>query len=256
MITIDLNCDLGESFGAYTIGADEAVMSSISSANVACGYHGGDPAVMRRTVRLACAAGVAVGAHPGFPDLAGFGRREMRMAPQDAEDMVLYQIGALAAIAQSEGARLRHVKPHGALYNMAVKDRGLADAIARAVVAFDRSLILFALPGSELMLAGRECGLHTASEGFADRAYEPDGSLTPRSRAGAVIHETRTVVQRAVRMAIEGTVLATDGSELAMRVDTICTHGETPGAHELTRALRAGLERAGVAIVPVAGPPA
>jgi 5-oxoprolinase (ATP-hydrolysing) subunit A len=254
MITIDLNCDMGESFGAYTIGADEAVMSSISSANVACGYHGGDPTVMRRTVRLACAAGVAVGAHPGFPDLAGFGRREMRIAPQDAEDLVLYQIGALAAIARSEGARLRHVKPHGALYNMAVKDRALGDAIARAVVAFDRSLILFALPGSELMRAGRECGLHTASEGFADRAYEPDGSLTPRSRAGAVIHDPRTVVQRAVRMAIEGRVLATDGSELAMRVDTICTHGDTPGAQDLTRALRAGLERAGVAIVPVAGP--
>jgi UPF0271 protein len=256
MITIDLNCDLGESFGAYTIGADEAVMSSISSANVACGYHGGDPAVMRRTVRLACAAGVSVGAHPGFPDLAGFGRREMRMAPQDAEDMILYQIGALAAIAQSEGARLRHVKPHGALYNMAVKDRGLAEGIARAVVAFDRSLVLFALPGSELMRAGRECGLHSAAEGFADRAYEPDGSLTPRSRPGAVIHDPRIVVQRAVRMAIDGTVVAIDGSELAMRVDTICTHGDTPGAQDLTRALRDGLERAGVAIVPVAGPPA
>jgi len=253
---IDLNCDLGESFGAYTIGADEAVMSSISSANVACGYHGGDPAVMRRTVRLACAAGVAVGAHPGFPDLAGFGRREMHMAPQDAEDMILYQIGALAAIARSEGARLRHVKPHGALYNMAVRDRGLADAIARAVVSFDPSLILFALPGSALIRAGEACGLRIAPEGFADRTYEPDGSLTPRSRAGAVIHDPRTVVKRAVRMAVEGTVLATDGSELAMRVDTICTHGDTPGAQELTRALRTGLERAGVAIVPVASPSA
>jgi UPF0271 protein len=231
-------------------------MSSISSANVACGYHGGDPVVMRRTVRLACAAGVAVGAHPGFPDLAGFGRREMRMAPQDAEDMILYQIGALAAIAQSEGARLRHVKPHGALYNMAVKDRGLAGAIARAVVAFDRSLILFGLPGSELVRAADECGLHIASEGFADRAYEPDGTLTPRSRAGAVIDDLRTVVQRAVQMAVEGTVVAIDGSELAMRVDTICTHSDTPGAQELTRALRAGLERAGVAIAPVHGPAA
>jgi len=253
---IDLNCDLGESFGAYTIGADEAVMSSISSANVACGYHAGDPAVMRRTVRLACEAGVAVGAHPGFPDLAGFGRREMQLAPQDAEDMVLYQIGALAAIARSEGARLRHVKPHGALYNMAVKDRALADAIARAIVSFDPSLILFALPGSQLIRAGEACGLHTAPEGFADRAYEPDGSLTPRSRIGAVIQDARSVVNRAVRMAVEGMVLATDGSELPMRVDTICTHGDTPGAQELTRALRAGLERAGVAIVPVAGPPA
>jgi UPF0271 protein len=253
---IDLNCDLGESFGAYTIGADEAAMSSISSANVACGYHAGDPAVMRRTVRLACAAGVAVGAHPGFPDIAGFGRREMQLSPQDAEDMVLYQIGALAAIARSEGVRLRHVKPHGALYNMAAKDRPLADAIARAVVSFDPSLILFALPGSQLIRAGEACGLHTASEGFADRAYEPDGSLTPRSRLGAVIQDARSVVNRAVRMAVEGKVLATDGSELPMRVDTICTHGDTPGAQELTRALRAGLERAGVAIVPVAGRPA
>ena len=155
MITIDLNCDMGESFGAYTIGADAEVMPSISSANVACGYHAGDPAVMRRTVRLAREAGVAVGAHPGFQDLAGFGRREMRLAPQEIEDMVLYQIGALAAIAQSEGVRLQHVKAHGALYNMAAKDRALADAIARAVAAFDRSLILFGLPGSELIRAAR-----------------------------------------------------------------------------------------------------
>jgi 5-oxoprolinase (ATP-hydrolysing) subunit A len=255
MITIDLNCDMGESFGAYTIGADAEVMASISSANVACGYHGGDPAVMRRTVRLARDAGVAVGAHPGFQDLAGFGRREMRLAPQEVEDMVLYQIGALAAIAQSEGVRLQHVKAHGALYNMAAKDRALADAIARAVAAFDRSLMLFGLPGSELTRAGAACGLRVVSEGFADRAYESDGSLTPRSRAGAVIHDTEAVVRRAVRMAVDGRVTATDGSELAMHVETICTHGDTPGAQALTRALRAGLERAGAAIAPVAGPP-
>jgi UPF0271 protein len=255
MITIDLNCDMGESFGAYTIGADAEVMPSISSANVACGYHGGDPAVMRRTVRLAREAGVSVGAHPGFQDLAGFGRREMRLAPQEIEDMVLYQIGALAAIAQSEGVRLQHVKAHGALYNMAAKDRALADAIARAVAAFDRSLILFGLPGSELIRAGAACGLRVAAEGFADRAYEPDGSLTPRSHAGAVIHDVEAVVRRAVRMAVDGRVAATDGSEMSMHVDTICTHGDTPGAQALTRALRAGLERAGVAIAPVAGPP-
>jgi len=251
---IDLNCDMGESFGAYTIGADAEVMASISSANVACGYHGGDPAVMRRTVRLAREAGVAVGAHPGFQDLAGFGRREMRLAPQEIEDMVLYQIGALAAIAQSEGVRLQHVKAHGALYNMAARDRALADAIARAVAAFDPSLILFGLPGSELMRAGAACGLRVASEGFADRAYEPDGSLTPRSRAGAVIHDAEAVVRRAVRMAVDGIVAATDGSEISMHVETICTHGDTPGAQALTRALRAGLERAGIAIAAVAGP--
>jgi len=250
---IDLNADMGESFGAYTIGADEQVMPSITSANVACGFHGGDPAVMRRTVRLAREAGVSVGAHPGFQDLAGFGRREMRVSPQDAEDMVLYQIGALAAIARSEGVSLRHVKPHGALYNIAVRDAALAEAIARAVRAFDPALILFALPGSELMRAGDACGLAVAAEGFADRSYEPDGSLTPRSRKGAVIHDTSAVVARAVRMATEGKVTAADGSEILLRVQTICTHGDTPGAQELTRALRAGLERAGVLIAPVSG---
>jgi 5-oxoprolinase (ATP-hydrolysing) subunit A len=255
MITIDLNADMGESFGAYSIGSDEAVMTSISSANVACGYHGGDPSVMRRTVRLARERGVAVGAHPGFPDLVGFGRREMRVAPQDVEDLVLYQIGALAGIAHGEGIRLSHVKAHGALYNMAVKDRSLADAIARAVAAFDRTLVLFGLPNSDLVRAGQAAGLRVALEGFADRAYEPDGSLTPRSRTGAVIHDVETVVQRAVRMAIDGVVIATDGSELALRVDTICTHGDTPGAQALTRALRTGLEHAGVKVAAVAGTP-
>jgi 5-oxoprolinase (ATP-hydrolysing) subunit A len=248
---IDLNCDMGESFGAYTIGVDEQVMSSITSANVACGFHAGDPAVMRRTVRMSRDAGVSVGAHPGFPDLAGFGRRDLGVTPQEAEDMVLYQIGALAGIARSEGVTLRHVKPHGALYNMAVRDRSLADAIARAVRAFDPSLILFALPGSELLRAGQAAGLGVAAEGFADRAYEPDGSLTPRSRGGAVIHATDVVVDRAVRMVTEGKIIASDGSEIPIRVQTLCTHGDTPGAHELTRAIREGLERAGVTIAPV-----
>ncbi len=250
MSTIDLNCDLGESFGAYTIGADAEVMRSISSANVACGYHGGDPAVMRRTVRLAREAGVSVGAHPGFPDLMGFGRREMRLAPQEVEDMILYQVGALAGIAAAEGVRLRHVKAHGALYNMAVRDRGLADAIARAIRAFDASLTLFVLPASELQRAGEAAGLHVALEGFADRSYEPDGSLTPRARPGAVIHDPREVVSRAVRMAKGGGVTAMDGSQVPLRVDTICTHGDTPGASELTRLLRAGLEREGITVAP------
>jgi len=255
MKTIDLNCDMGESFGAYTIGADEAVMPSITSANVACGFHGGDPSVMRRTIRLARDHGVAVGAHPGFPDLVGFGRRDMRVAPQEVEAFVLYQIGALAGIARGEGLRLAHVKPHGALYNMAVRDRSLADAIARAVASFDRSLIFFALPNSDLVRAGQSAGLQVALEGFADRAYEPDGSLTPRSRAGAVICDEETVVRRAVRMATQGVVVAADGSEVAMPVDTICTHGDTPGAQSLTRALRAGLEREGVKVAAVAGIP-
>jgi UPF0271 protein len=242
---------MGESFGAYTIGADDQVMRSITSANVACGYHGGDPAVMRHTVRLARDAGVSVGAHPGLPDLAGFGRREMRVAPQEVEDMVLYQIGALAAIAAAESVRLKHVKAHGALYNMAARDRGLAQAIASAVRAFDQTLVLYVLPASELQRAGEAAGLEVALEGFADRAYEPDGSLTPRSRAGSVIHDPGEVVSRAVRMAAGGGVTATDGSQIALRVDTICTHGDTHGAHELTRLLRAGLEREGITVAPV-----
>ena len=251
MPAIDLNCDMGESFGAYTMGADDEVMRSITSANVACGYHGGDPGVMRRTVQLARDAGVSVGAHPGLPDLAGFGRRDMRVTPREVEDMVLYQVGALAAIAAAEGVRLRHVKAHGALYNMAARDRDLAQAIAGAVCALDRALILFVLPSSELQRAGEAAGLEVALEGFADRAYERDGSLSPRSRAGSVIHDPADVVRRAVRMAAGGGVTATDGSEIALRVDTICTHGDTPGAHELTRLLRAGLEREGIAVAPV-----
>jgi 5-oxoprolinase (ATP-hydrolysing) subunit A len=252
MATIDLNCDLGESFGAYTIGADEAVMASITSANVACGYHGGDPGVMRRTVRLARQAGVAVGAHPGFPDLVGFGRREMRMTPQEVEDMVLYQIGALAGFAHGEGVRLSHVKAHGALYNMAVKDQPLAAAIARAVAVFDPSLIFFALPGSQLAHAGTAAGLQVALEGFADRAYEADGSLTPRSRPGAVIYDIDAVVARARRMIVDGTVITTAGTTLPLRIDTLCTHGDTPGAQALTHALRAGLQRAGVTVAAIA----
>jgi UPF0271 protein len=203
---------------------------------------------MRRTVRMAREAGVSIGAHPGFPDLAGFGRREMRLTPTEVEDMVLYQIGALAAIARSEGVALRHVKAHGALYNMAVADGALAEAIARATRAFDPALVLFGLPGSELLRAGRAAGLAVAAEGFADRAYEPDGSLTPRSRPGSVIHDATVVVARAVRMVTEGRVVATDGSEIELHVDTLCTHGDTPGADELTRLLRQELERSGVRI--------
>jgi UPF0271 protein len=243
---IDLNCDMGESFGAWRMGADEEVMPSITSANVACGFHGGDPSVMRRTVRLAKAAGVGVGAHPGFPDLVGFGRREMRVSPNEVEDGLLYQIGALAAVAHAEGVRIRHVKAHGALYNMAVRDTALADAIARATAAFDPTLIMFALPSTALYEAGRAAGLRVAAEGFADRAYEPDGTLTPRTISGAVIHEPTAVVARARRIVTDGVVLTRDGREVALRVDTLCVHGDTPGAADLTRRLRAALTDAGV----------
>lgn len=252
MARIDLNSDVGESFGPWQMGADAEVMQSITSANVACGYHAGDPGVMRATVTRARAAGVAVGAHPGFQDLAGFGRRDIRMSAKDVEDMVLYQIGALAAIAAAEGVRLAHVKAHGALYNMAARERTLADAIARGVRSFDRSLILFGLPGSELLRAGEAAGLQCASEGFADRAYEPDGSLVSRTRPGSVIDDPAEVVRRSLRMVREGRVVARDGTELTFRVDTLCTHGDTPGAAALTRLLREGLQREGVVVAPLA----
>ena len=245
---IDLNSDLGESFGRWTLGNDAELMTSITSANVACGYHAGDPGVMRETIRLARHAGVAVGAHPGFPDLAGFGRRNIAASPREVEDFVLYQIGALAGIAAAEGVQLQHVKAHGALYNMAVHDRSLADAIARAVAAFERSLIVFALPQTELYRAADAAGLRVAAEGFADRAYQADGSLTPRTHPGSVIHSAEEVIGRAIRMAQHGLVRATNGVDIPMRVDTICTHGDTPGSHELTRQLRAGLEAAGIVV--------
>ena len=245
---IDLNADLGESFGRWTLGADRELMESISSANVACGYHAGDPCVMRDTVRLARDRGVAIGAHPGFPDLLGFGRRNMAASPREVENFVIYQVGALAAMAAAEGTRLQHVKPHGALYNMSVGDRDLAEAIARAVASLDPRLLLFAQPGSELARAGTAAGLRVAAEGFADRAYEPDGRLTARTHAGAVVTDAQEVIARAVRMVREGVVRAVTGSDIPMRVDTICTHGDTPGSHELTRRLRAALESAGIAV--------
>ena len=201
---------------------------------------------MRRTVRLARDHGVAIGAHPGLPDLVGFGRRTMSVTAAEVEDFVLYQIGALAAIAKAEGVTLQHVKPHGALYNMAIKDRGLADGIARAVASFDPRLLLFGLPGTELLRAAEAAGLPLAAEGFADRSYEADGSLTSRSQPNAVIHDAAEVVTRAVRMAREGVVVARDGEEVPMRVATICIHGDTPGSHALARRIRAGLERAGI----------
>jgi UPF0271 protein len=245
---IDLNSDLGESFGRWTLGNDAELMKSITSANVACGFHAGDPGVMRDTVRMARDYGVVVGAHPGLPDLAGFGRRNMAVTASEVENLVVYQIGALAAIAAAEHMKLQHIKAHGALYNMAVKDRALADAIAAAVRAVDPELMVFALPGTELARAAEAAGLRVAREGFADRAYEADGSLTPRSRPGSVIHSADEVIGRAVRMARDGVVRATNGSDIPMRIDTLCTHGDTPGAHELTRLLRAGLEAEGIRV--------
>ncbi|MEZ5294355.1 MAG: 5-oxoprolinase subunit PxpA [Vicinamibacterales bacterium] len=250
---IDLNSDLGEAFGPWPMGQDALLMPVISSANVACGVHAGDPGTMRATVRLARAHQVAVGAHPGFPDLQGFGRREMRMSPQEVEDLVLYQVGAIAGVARSEGVRLQHVKAHGALYNMACRDEALADAIARAVVAFDPALVLFGLPGSALLQAGLEAGLPVAAEAFADRAYLADGSLAPRSLPGSVIHDVDAVVSRAVEMVVDQSVVAMDGTRIRFEADTLCLHGDTPGAAALAAAVRRGLEDAGVTIAALTG---
>ena len=245
---IDLNSDLGESFGPWPMGQDAALMDSISSANVACGFHAGDPGTMRATIALAREKGVAIGAHPGFQDLAGFGRREMKATPAEVEDLVLYQVSALAGMASAQGVRLQHVKAHGALYNMACRDGALAEAIARAVAALDPSLILFGLPNSELLRAGQAAGLRVAAEVFADRAYDPDGSLTSRAKPGSVIHDTQKVVDRAIKMVRDNKVIAVDGSTIALQADTICLHGDTPGAAEHARALRRGLEGAGISV--------
>lgn len=245
---IDLNSDLGESFGPWPMGQDAALMTAITSANVACGFHAGDPSTMRATVQLARMHGVAIGAHPGFPDLVGFGRRELRASAQEVEDLVTYQVAALAGMAAAQGARLQHVKAHGALYNMAVRDRGLAQAIARAVAAFDRSLIFFGLSHSELLHAGDAAGLRVAAEVFADRAYEPDGSLASRQKPGSVIHDADAVVARSIRMVRDREVIALDGSTIRLDADTICLHGDTPGAAALARAVRQGLEAAGITV--------
>lgn len=248
MPRIDINSDLGESFGAYHIGNDEGLMRSITSANVAAGFHGGDPSVLRDTMRLAKASGVAVGAHPGFPDLVGFGRRELNVTPREAEDFVLYQVAAVAGVAAAEGLKLQHVKPHGALFNMAVRNRELADAIARGVAAFDRGLILFGLPGSEILAAGRAVGLRVAAEIFADRAYEADGTLVSRRKPGAVIHDDAAVVARAVRMVQERGVESIDGRFVPFEAETICVHGDTPGSDRLAAKLRAAFESAGITV--------
>ena len=248
---IDINSDMGESFGAYTIGHDAGLMKAVTSANIAAGFHAGDPSVLRDTIRLAKASGVAIGAHPGFPDLVGFGRRELNVTAREAEDFVLYQVAAVAGVAAAEGMRLQHVKPHGALFNMAVKNAELADAIARAVAAFDRSLILFGLPGSEILRAGRAAGLRVAAEIFADRAYEPDGTLASRKKPGSVIHDPAVVVSRAVSMVRDRSVVAVDGSKVTLDADTICVHGDTKGSDDLAARLRRAFEEAGIMVAPI-----
>jgi UPF0271 protein len=251
---IDLNSDVGESFGNYTIGLDAEVIPLISSANIACGFHAGDPGVMRRTVRLALGSGVAPGAHPGLPDLMGFGRRKMAVSLAEIRDYVAYQVGALWAFARAEGARLQHVKPHGALYNMAVGDPAIWEAVAQAAAAVDPDLILFVLGGANraaLKAMGRRVGIRVACEFFADRAYNPDGSLVARSRPGAVIKDHDLAAARVLKMAREGRVVCADGQEIELSGETVCVHGDNPQALALVRQIRTTLEDAGVAVAPV-----
>ncbi len=242
----DFNCDMGESFGAWKMGLDEEVIRVITSANVACGFHAGDPAIMRRTVRLAEAHGVGIGAHPGFPDLRGFGRRDLSASPDEVRDDLVYQIGALTAFTSAK--RLQHVKPHGALYNMAVPGGTLARAIGEAVFECDPSLILVVLAGSKWADEAEKMGLRVAREAFADRALMPDGTLVPRSKPGAVVHELQQVVERSVRLVTEHTVVAISGEVVHVEADTLCLHGDTPGAVALASALKTALEDAGVVL--------
>lgn len=246
---INLNADLGESFGAWTMGDDAALLQLVRSANIACGFHAGDPLVMRQTVRTARAAGVSLGAHPSYPDLAGFGRRAMAMSPAELEAALLYQMGALAGVAAAEGGRLTHVKPHGALNNQACEDAALAATVARAVRAFDRELILLAPALSELVAAGASAGLRVAAEVFADRAYTDAATLVPRSQPGAVLHDDDAVVAHVLRMLESGGIVSASGKLLRTPMHSICVHGDTPGAVANARRLRDMLGSAGWELV-------
>jgi UPF0271 protein len=247
---IDVNCDMGEGFGAYTLGLDGEIIRHVTSANIACGFHAGDPGWMRATVELAERHGVGVGAHPGFPDLRGFGRRTLAASPAEIRDDLVYQIGALTAFTREK--RLQHVKPHGALYNMAVDRDDIAVAIAEAVLSVDEHLILVVLAGSRWEAVARRLGVRVAREVFADRACGADGSLVPRSEAGAVIHDRSAVIERSLQMVTTGTLTAITGETIERRADTICLHGDTPGAVGLASALRDAFDRAGVPVVPMA----
>lgn len=251
MLKVDLNSDLGESFGAYKIGMDADILQYVSSANIACGFHAGDPIVMEETVRLAKKAGAAVGAHPGYPDLQGFGRRNMICTPKEVKAYVKYQLGALLAFTRTAGIPLQHCKPHGALYNMAAKDKALAAAITEAVADVDAGIILLGLAGSAMTEAGKEAGLRIAGEVFADRAYQADGSLVPRSMPGAVIHDTEEALSRTVRMVKEGIVTAVTGETVPLTADSICVHGDNPSALAFVKAIRERLETEGVSVVPL-----
>ena len=246
---IDFNCDMGESFGMYKMGLDEEVIKYITSANIACGFHAGDPSWMRQTVALAEEHGVAIGAHPSFPDLAGFGRRNMVVSPGEARNDVIYQMGALQAF--TGNGKLQHVKPHGAMYNMAVNDEDLARAICEAVLSVDESVVLLALAGSRWIEIAQRMGLRVGREIFADRALNPDGTLVARSQPGSVIHDTGEVVDRSLQMVTEGRAKAITGDLIEVEADSLCLHGDTPGAVDMARALKEALEVERVEIVPL-----
>lgn len=251
MLQVDINCDLGESFGAYSMGNDAEILDFVTSANIACGFHAGDPSVMAETVEAAVGKGVAIGAHPGYRDLEGFGRRFMDITAYQAHDLVLYQVGALQGFVRAKGATMQHVKPHGALYNAAARDRALAEAIALAVQELDPDLILFGLAGSELLSAGERAGLKTASEGFADRYYQADGSLTSRRQPDAVIKEEDRAIEQAIRMVKDGKVRSQLGTDIDVRTDTICIHGDEVSAVSFAKAVRSKLEEVGIEVRPV-----
>ena len=255
-VRIDLNADLGESFGTWVLGDDEAMLDVVTSANVACGFHAGDATTLRRTVALAAERGVVVGAQVGYRDLAGFGRRRIDMDAVDLTADVLYQLGALEAMCRVAGTRVAYVKPHGALYTTVAVDEAQARAVVDAVVAYDPTLPVLGLPGSVLLRVASSAGLPVVAEAFADRGYAADGTLVPRSHPGAVLHDPDEVAERVLRIATEGTVVAVDGTLVATPARSVCTHGDTPGAVGLARAVRARLEAAGVTITPFtsAGP--
>ena len=248
MNAIDLNCDMGESFGSWRMGNDAAIMDHVSSVNIACGFHAGDPGTMRRTIKLALDKGLAVGAHPSYPDLEGFGRREMMLSPEEIYDTVLYQVAASKGVCESLGGKLHHVKPHGALYNRAAKDKSAAAAIAKAVRSIDDKLILYGLSGSSLISQGSETGLNTASEAFADRTYMSDGSLTPRNRSDALITDEDEAVKQVLQMLREKSVTAVSGESVEVEAQTICIHGDGKDAPGFARAIARGLEEHGVSI--------
>jgi len=251
---IDLNSDVGESFGAYKIGLDELVIPLISSANIACGFHAGDPSVMAQTVSLAAQSGVGLGAHPGLPDLMGFGRRTIDVSLEEIRHYVTYQVGALQAFAAERGLSLQHVKPHGALYNMAVRDLEISDTIAKVISRLDQNLILVALAGTnrnELMAIAKRHSIRVAFEFFADRAYNPDGSLVNRKLPGAVLHDDKIAAERIVKLVETGTVTSVDGTEIPLAADTICVHGDNPDALALVKKVRASLSDSGIRVSPM-----